>query len=102
MHSNAGRVSAKLLGGMAASVVALVLIGVLVLRRTDGLQGHGALIVWMSGDTRGYLEPCGCRNDQAGGLPARMTLLTQDHAPNRLLVDVGNMTSGGRSYELLK
>lgn len=102
MHSNAGRISAKLLGVMAASLVALVLIGMALMRRAGGIQSHGDLIVWLSGDTRGYLEPCGCRSDQAGGLPARMTLLTQDHAPNRLLVDVGNMTSGGRSYELLK
>src|SRR5207249_4609360 len=62
----------------------------------------GDLVVWVTGDTRGYLEPCGCRRDQAGGLPARMTLISQDKAPNRLLLDVGNLTSGGRSYELLK
>ena len=62
----------------------------------------GEIVVWVSGDTRGYLEPCGCRRDQAGGLPARMTLLQQDTSPHRLLVDVGNLTSGGRSYELLK
>jgi 2',3'-cyclic-nucleotide 2'-phosphodiesterase (5'-nucleotidase family) len=58
--------------------------------------------LFVSGDTRGYLEPCGCRRDQAGGLPARMTLTKASGAPNRLLLDVGNLTSGGRSYELLK
>lgn len=70
-----------------------------------GASGHGdsdEIVVWVSGDTRGYLEPCGCRVDQAGGLPARMTLLTQDKSSNHLLLDVGNLTSGGRSYELLK
>lgn len=64
--------------------------------------GSGDIVVWLSADTRGYLEPCGCRKDQAGGLPARMTLVTTDKNPNRLLLDAGNITSGGRSYELLK
>ena len=31
-----------------------------------------------------------------------MTLVEQDKAPNRLLLDAGNITHGGRSYELLK
>jgi len=64
--------------------------------------GNGDVVVWLSGDTRGYLEPCGCRRDQAGGLPARMTLVTADKTSNRLLLDAGNITSGSRSYELLK
>jgi hypothetical protein len=63
---------------------------------------NGDIVVWLSADTRGYLEPCGCRRDQAGGLPARMTLVTADANPNRLLLDAGNLTNGGRSYELLK
>jgi len=71
----------------------------LVLRR----GGSGAIItLFVSGDTRGYIEPCGCRRDQAGGLPARLTLIKQAATTNRLLLDIGNVTSGGRSYELLK
>lgn len=70
--------------------------------RDKGLAEGEKIVVWLSGDTRGYLEPCGCRRDQAGGLPARMTLVTQEKSPYRLLLDVGNITSGGRSYELLK
>lgn len=69
--------------------------------RHGGAPG-GNITVWLSADTRGYLEPCGCRRDQAGGLPARMTLTRADKNPNRLLLDAGNITSGGRSYELLK
>ncbi|HZT42339.1 MAG TPA: multiheme c-type cytochrome [Chthonomonadaceae bacterium] len=90
-----------MLGGLLAVFVA----GLALVQRSrsaDRLANGGELVVWLSGDTRGYLEPCGCRRDQAGGLPARMTLIAQDHAPNRLLLDVGNMTSGSRSYELLK
>jgi hypothetical protein len=71
-------------------------------RASGGGAKGGDLDVWVSGDTRGYLEPCGCRRDQAGGLAARMTLVSQDRATDRLLLDVGNITSGGRSYELLK
>jgi hypothetical protein len=90
-----------MLGGLLIAALG----GLWLLRRgTAGgaLANGGELVVWVSGDTHGYLEPCGCRRDQAGGLPARMTLISQDKAPLRLLVDVGNITSGSRSYELLK
>lgn len=100
-QSRAGRLAALLLGS------ALTVFGGGIW--LAGCRGGGArmgesdrLTVWVSGDTRGYIEPCGCRRDQEGGLPARMTLVTQEKSPYRLLVDVGNITSGGRSYELLK
>jgi hypothetical protein len=104
-QKQSGRVAGKLIAGMLGGLIALVLGGLWLARRGEAgatLAKGGELVVWVSGDTRGYLEPCGCRRDQAGGLPVRMTLITQDHAPNRLLLDVGNITSGSRSYELLK
>ncbi len=69
-----------------------------------GRTGTGASVVtlFVSGDTRNYLEPCGCRRDQAGGIGARATLIERNQAGDRLTVDVGNLTSGDRSYELLK
>ena len=92
---------AALAGAMAAGMTALIAGGWLS-GCHRGKAGTGDIVVWLSADTRGYLEPCGCRRDQAGGLPARMTLVTADRTPNRLLHDAGNITNGGRSYELLK
>src|SRR5438477_3564085 len=51
--------------------------GLLALALLAGCVGQGrpaALTVFVSGDSRGYLEPCGCRRDQAGGLPGRATI----------------------------
>ncbi len=58
--------------------------------------------VFLSGDSLGYLEPCGCRRDQAGGLPGRARLLEPVDKGARLVLDVGNMTAGTRDYDLLK
>src|SRR2546421_4154942 len=71
-----------------------------------GCRGASAfpddLVVFVSGDSRGYLEPCGCRRDQAGGLPGRATIIEDRKAANRLVFDVGNLTAGSRPYELMK
>ncbi len=58
--------------------------------------------ILLTGDSRGYLEPCGCRRDQAGGLPVRATLVRRLTDRDPVLFDVGNITSGGRTYELMK
>jgi hypothetical protein len=60
------------------------------------------ILLFVSGDSRGYLEPCGCRRDQAGGLPGRATVIEEKKVPNRLVFDVGNLAPGDRPYELLK
>ena len=61
---------------VGAGAIALIVAAVLGAGCHKGeLERGGDLVVWLSADTRGYLEPCGCRKDQAGGLPARMTLI---------------------------
>jgi hypothetical protein len=85
-----------LLGGLLLFVAAAAWLSRSVRASAD------TLTLFITGDTRGYLEPCGCRRDQAGGLPGRLTLVKQNAKGERLLVDVGNLTTGGRSYELLK
>ncbi len=60
------------------------------------------MTIFLSADSRGYLEPCGCRRDQAGGLPGRAAIIRGNESPARLVLDAGNLTSGGRPYELLK
>src|SRR5687767_792614 len=48
------------------------------------------LTLFVSGDSRGYLEPCGCRRDQAGGLPGRASVIRGSKAKEKLVLDVGN------------
>jgi len=96
--SRSARISLSLLAAMAAGTVALA--AAFWLGRGSAASGE-TLTLYVSGDTRGYLEPCGCRRDQAGGLPGRMTLVRQ-YQGDRLLVDVGSLTSGDRPHEILK
>src|SRR5437870_2861362 len=82
-------------------------LSLLVIAYFVGCRGGAAsfpehLTLFVSGDSRGYLEPCGCRRDQAGGLSGRATLIGAKMPAGRLVLDVGNLTSGGRPYELLK
>ena len=60
------------------------------------------LTMFLTADSRGYLEPCGCRRDQAGGLPGRATLINAVPPANRVVLDAGNLAPGGRPYEQLK
>ncbi len=60
-----------------------------------------ALIV--SGDTAGWIMPCGCTSNQSGGLPRRGTFVERtrgDHAV--VLVDAGGAPGGTSAYERLK
>lgn len=98
--NRSARISLSLLGAMLGGLLVFLAAAVWMARGAGASSGTVTLFV--TGDTRGYLEPCGCRRDQAGGLPGRMTLVRRNETPERLLVDVGNLTSGGRSYEILK
>jgi hypothetical protein len=90
---------------LAAS--SFVLAGLLAIAFTGGCKSGSAaypdrLTFFLTGDSRGYLEPCGCRRDQAGGLPGRATLMRAAPAANRVILDAGNLTPGGRPYEQMK
>lgn len=60
------------------------------------------VVLFVSGDSRGYLEPCGCRRDQAGGLAGRARAIRQVPGGERVVFDVGDMLSGTRDYDMLK
>ncbi|MBM3458901.1 MAG: hypothetical protein FJX77_10270 [Armatimonadetes bacterium] len=93
----------RLSPGLLAGVAVVCLLFPLVL---EGCRSLGApperVTLYLSGDTQGYLEPCGCRRDQAGGLPGRATVIRGSKSPAKFVLDAGNMTPGGRPYELLK
>lgn len=63
---------------------------------------NSRIVMFVSGDSRGYIEPCGCRRDQAGGLPGRDKVIREVTKESRLVFDVGNLTAGTRDYEMLK
>jgi len=55
-----------------------------------------------TGDTRGWVEPCGCSEGVLGGLPRRATLLKRlrSQSPKALVVDAGSLL--GESSDELK
>lgn len=53
-------------------------------------------------DTRGHINPCNCTAGVAGGLARRKVFIEEQEAPAALLVDAGNVTAGGRAWELLE
>jgi hypothetical protein len=52
--------------------------------------GRTVTIIY-TGDTRGWVEPCGCAEGVLGGLPRRATLLARlrEQCPDALIVDAG-------------
>ncbi|MBN1588271.1 MAG: hypothetical protein JW888_02020 [Pirellulales bacterium] len=57
-----------------------------------------------SGDTAGWIVPCGCASNQSGGLPRRASCVKRLIASGDvlLLVDVGGAPVGTSSYDRLK
>jgi len=63
---------------------------------------RGAAII-ISGDTRGWITPCGCTANQSGGLLRRATYLTQLRGGSDVLYfDVGGAGAGNSPFELAK
>ena len=55
-----------------------------------------SVVILYTGDTRSHLEPCGCYQEQSGGLPRRAYVVEQfkRHGFPTLLVDAGNIFDG--------
>lgn len=72
----------------------------------DGKVGSAAplpLSVIVSGDTAGWIVPCGCTSKQDGGLLRRATYVAQAREQESvLLADVGGAPGGVSPYEQLK
>lgn len=61
------------------------------------------LTVVVSGDTMGWIVPCGCTAKQAGGLLRRGTFVANlRHERSVLLADAGGSAGGTSRYESLK
>jgi hypothetical protein len=61
------------------------------------------LAIVVSGDTSGWIVPCGCASNQAGGLMRRGTFLARvQHEADTLYVDAGGAPGGTAPYHRLK
>jgi len=58
--------------------------------------------VVVSGDTRGFIVPCGCTSKQYGGLPRRATYLAGLPAGETLYVDAGGSLHRAFDYDRIK
>ena len=62
-----------------------------------------ALAIVVSGDTAGWIVPCGCASNQYGGLPRRGTYVEQLRSEMEVIVaDAGGAAAGTSPYDRLK
>jgi hypothetical protein len=82
------------------------LLGACACAATVGCGPGGAgrpLAVVASGDTAGWIVPCGCASNQSGGLPRRATCVGDvRRQADVVLVDVGGAVRGTSAYDLAK
>jgi hypothetical protein len=85
---------------------ALALLAVVACAALAGCRPSGAewpLIVVVSGDTNGWIVPCGCTSNQSGGLPRRATLIKGLRRRAEVVaIDVGGAVHGTSPYDLAK
>ena len=61
------------------------------------------LHILTSGDTAGWITPCGCTANQSGGLERRATLIQSiGNKDSRIYLDAGGSASGNTEYEKTK
>ncbi len=58
--------------------------------------------IFVTGDTKGYLRPCGCAAGLKGGYPRRATYLAGIRRDGDLLVDLGNIVEGTRPQDRVR
>ena len=60
-----------------------------------------SVVILYTGGTKSHLEPCGCYQEQSGGLPRRAHLVEQlrRHGFSMFLVDAGNIFNGTEAID---
>jgi hypothetical protein len=85
----------------AIAVLALLACAAMVGCRPSGTDRP--LVVVVSGDTNGWIVPCGCTSNQSGGLPRRATFIAGLRRDAEVVaVDVGGAAHGTSPYDLAK
>lgn len=92
------------IGGCNDVGVFLVVVAVCALMGGCRPSGSGrGLSVVVSGDTAGWIVPCGCTSNQSGGLPRRATYIGGLREEREVVtVDVGGAAHGSSPYDLAK
>lgn len=81
-------------------IVLLIMIAVTGCRQEEIAQ---PVTIVVSGDTAGWIVPCGCTTNQSGGLPRRAGFLELQRKEGiTLAVDVGGAPGGTTEYDRLK
>jgi len=71
-------------------------------KKTGSSTTHSVVLV-ASGDTEGWIVPCGCSSGQSGGLLRRASLIAKQGSQDELIyVDVGGAASGVSEYHRTK
>lgn len=66
-------------------------------------RSSDSLVLLVSGDTQGWITPCGCASNQSGGLARRATLVTEHRQQHEvLLLDAGGSAIGTGPYQRIK
>jgi len=86
----------------AAKHLAAALLGLIAgCDRQSG--GDAPAFVVVTGDTAGWIVPCGCATNQSGGLPRRGTLIRElRQRGDVLLLDAGGVAAGANEYQRAK
>ncbi len=86
-----------MINGMRLTILAVLLFTVGCGRQPQDVT------VFISGDTAGWITPCGCTSNQSGGLSRRATLIrtARDVVPVMAL-DVGGAVVGNSPYDYVK
>ena len=104
MRNNAA--SMRSMTTISAYESALAVLAVLACAVLVGCRPSGAgrpLVVVVSGDTAGWIVPCGCTSNQSGGLPRRATYIEGLRGEAEVVpVDVGGAAHGTSPYDLAK
>lgn len=68
-----------------------------------GPEASRPLVLVVSGDTQGWIVPCGCISNQSGGLPRRAACIEELRAEAEAIVaDAGGAPGGTSLYDRLK
>ncbi|MHC4398165.1 MAG: multiheme c-type cytochrome [Planctomycetota bacterium] len=71
--------------------------------RSDAPSQRRPLAIVVSGDTAGWIVPCGCASNQSGGLPRRGTFMEKlSRSTEVVLADVGGAPAAASPYDRVR
>ncbi|MFO1063023.1 MAG: multiheme c-type cytochrome [Pirellulales bacterium] len=78
-------------------------VGLILLVLISGCSSKSEVSVFVSGDTAGWITPCGCAANQSGGLARRSLLITQSSGGvPPIVLDAGGSATGTNEYHRIK